>query len=187
MKQILFAILLISSSFQLKAGDTTFNGVDLNPALIGCILTGGNCLDIPFLNRIFGKEPVETDDTICFIYFQNWCDTHYNSRLSGYQECRALKQRMYKKAKQSSGQWPSDREFEKRYPLATWRPKSVEQTYFDDIERELTKEGKAPFFTCTATQQKIWLKSKCGHTRWANMGTYELNKDWSNREIKICK
>lgn len=181
-------------------------GVDLNQALLGCIMSGGACLShtgIPLVDRMFGgwETPRHTEESFCRAWLQNWC-----SGPAGYpgahNQCREDKKQFWKKAKQKLGEWPSDQEFEKKYPSASWRPKSQEDTYFDKIEDDFRytngyRNSNPPYFTCTARQEYIWLKSRCSHTQVYKSGISDFrpgqgyfksysNDEWTKMKINTC-
>lgn len=173
-------------------------GLDLNPALLGCIMSEFKCLSntgIPIVDLFFGggSTPHHTDESFCFAFLENWCSgpAGYSS---AYTQCRDAKKQFYKKAKIQMGEWPSKDEFERKYPTARWRPKSKEETYFDEIEEQYSRPkyygepAKAPYFTCTARQKHIWLKNRCSHTERYNRYRHDDHSPdvWSRMKVPRC-
>ncbi len=174
-------------------------GVDLNPALLGCIMSGGACLShtgIPIVDQIFGggSVPHHDSESFCRAWINNWCDGPAGYR-SAYHKCRDDKKQFWRSAQIKMKLWPSDDELKKKFPRAGYQ--ELDDYYFNKVEEgfEFTdrrRNNNPPYFTCTARQKYIWLTNRCAHTgeykayisgrpgvkfpqfdadRWAKMGT----------------
>ncbi len=111
-------------------------GVDLNPALLGCIMSGGACLShtgIPFVDQIFGGGvvPRHTDESFCRVWLTTWC-TGPAGYPSAFKKCKEAKKEFWKSARERMGESTSE---------------------------------KGTDFNCTPRQEYIWLKNRCGHTQ----------------------
>ncbi len=186
------------SAGKMNTADTfDFISFDLNDPLRDCVASGGACLsDIPIINVLFGggrDAPMHTDESFCRAYSQNWCKgpTGYPS---GFDECRMSKKKLYKHAKQKYGSWPSKEEFERKYPSSRWKPKSDEQTYFDEIEESKKydargwRKGGDPYFNCTPRQVHLWHKNRCSHTAIYQLGKHTdySPAEWQNMKTQNC-
>lgn len=174
-------------------------GVDLNPALLGCIMSGGACfMEIPFVNQFFGvgaKTPMHNDESFCENYIIGWCKGHAGYP-SGYELCREAKKAFYKAGKQKLGEWnpPTG---QKPNDYRNW----TEEDYFKQIEQSkyIDERGywitpkPAPYFACTPRQEYIWLKKRCSHTQnyrrfygWNAMNRDHTEYEWSVYKTKTC-
>jgi hypothetical protein len=151
-------VLLVLIGFgHMKAEAQIGVGIDFNPALLGCLMSGGACLTstgIPIIDSFFGASPTpqHNDESFCFAYLSSWCEGPAGY-LSAHDQCRQAKQQFYKKAKQQMGEWP------------TFHDNQInrESAHFNDLERRNRVD-----FTCTPRQKYLWLKNRCSHTQRYN-------------------
>lgn len=144
-------------------GQTRAEGLDLNQAVLGCIMSGGDCLTntgIDFIDDFFTRDnnvPHHNNEGFCRNYLGSWCCGLAGGYPSGYDNCREVKKMFYKNAKQKLNDWSE--------PSNWWK-----------LEESLSKWGEPLFFTCNARQQYQWLKARCGKTE-----VYKKfwSKDWS--------
>lgn len=159
MEAFILAISLLFSQVNAK-------GVDFNQAILGCLMSDGDCLThtpIPFVNSFFkaffgvgSDNSIEmSDDYVCHGY-------RLGQISYPIKACRELKKNFYKRAKQDIGEWN---------PPTGQKPNTYhfyeEVDYFEQIENQLTntKRGDKPYFDCTRNQLYLWLKNQCGHTQ----------------------
>lgn len=159
MKRLILTIsLLLTSSFTAYS-----QGLDLNPALLGCIMGGGDCLTntgIKFIDDFFsrdGKHEPYTRKDECYDLRYSWCAGNgRHIHHSGFMACREAKQAFYKQKAQKDGTWP-EHIGPAGYPPTEW-------DYFRSIEDR--KSWSPPytkhFFTCDAKQRIIYMKARCG-------------------------
>src|SRR3990167_2777510 len=179
-RMLMIAMIAISGSF--ARADVEFNGVDLNPALLGCIMGDFDCLTNTgvgvidnFFKAFFGNADnlsyYESDEYICYCYMNNCYgfDSHSDMR-----ECRNAKKNFYKSIKQKLGEWNPPTGTNPNSGNKNWG--WTENDYFEILEEELNKhsKGNAPYFNCTRNQLYIWRKHRCGHT--------EAYKKWGIRQ-----
>lgn len=162
-------------------------GFDLNPLIIGCVRSNGECLansGIPIFSEFFGGGSADlshyqSDEYLCYTYLGNWCD---KLRYNGYTQCREAKKRFYKAVKQKKNDWnPPTGQRPNNYRMWT------EEDYFDHLE----KRGEVDF-TCTPRQQHIWLKNRCGHTQryrqtlWVWQREKFSDERWAREKTERC-
>lgn len=157
MLNTLFLIGALLAAFQ--SPKVYAQGLDLTQAAVGCIMSGGSCLDntgISFIDQFFGigvDVPLYTRGQECYDLQNSWCYGNGGYWGSGFIKCREAKMAYYKQEAQRKG---------------TWRPNSYpnaydqEGEYFRELEKQLTKRGEDDYFTCTGKQREIYMKARCG-------------------------
>ncbi len=177
-------------------------GINFTPAVVTCILSGGDCLTdtgIPFIDKLFGGGDdtgvYHTRETFCFGMLNggSWCSgpTSY----SAYDDCREIKKKLYKKALQEKGEWPSYDELKRMYPCGG-SSCDYDNSHLTMIERQKmwNKPGlprNPPIFTCTPKQSYKYLKSRCEGTRawqeWEGHTYYRRwNYEWDKMPLETC-
>lgn len=154
-------------------------GLNLNPALLGCIMSGGDCLansGIPILEDFFsraGKHELYTRDDECRD-LKGWCSGNGGYWGSGYVACRETKMAYYKQQAQKKGTWPKEFHYIDGDP---------EMKYFREVEKSMAQNPPwvRDYFTCNAKQRELYMKARCGldFTNWQQLGTDTIhcNKD----------
>jgi hypothetical protein len=129
---LIFSFLIASNQAQ---------GLNLNPALLGCIVSGGACLDeVPFLKEMLSRDPLP----------QGHCTSYYDSdeywAKNGYHECMTAKQAFLIKKR-----WPN------------FKDQGHNRAEKMDIERQLNDLQRAGFVersTCNEKQRKAFVNLK---------------------------
>jgi len=158
------------------------DGIDLNPALLGCIMSGGmSCLEntgINFIDNLFagGNAPQYTKQMMCTDLRHKWCGDNYGGWDSGYWKCRQAKISYYVKKKQEKNEWhenfsPSDRYYANDH----------KEKYFRDLEKKLTKPNQDNYFDCNSKQREIYIKAYCG-----NMQESSINPKYIDPKTMTC-
>lgn len=165
LRKFTFIVTLTFGSVQARA-----EGIDINDAVLGCIMSGGACLGhtgIPLIDELFGNGHYKllqyTHENECKDFVCKW-KTGGNSGNPppGYNQCRTIKQAYYKRQRIKKGDWPKDFGQKRGSYL-----NATEDDYFAMLEREwLPRHGdnKAPYFDCSVSQRLIFIKARCGES-----------------------
>ena len=153
--------------------------LDLGPAVIGCLLSGGSCLSntgIPLIDKIFSNDYVPyTKHEECMDLRNRWCEGNGGPAYSGFSKCRDAKIAFYK----SKNSWPSPAELDQMYH--SYFP-SRDQQYSADLEKRLTKAGEDKYFTCNWKQRELYIQAKCG-----NNWQYKVDPKYLSHDTIKCK
>ena len=144
LKKIFYQVMLIIWLFQIETtarAETQFNGVDLNPVVLGCLLSGGTCLDntgIPILDKLFGGKDAP------LIHQRSPQEIHHYFNSSEYWtkngdgECFRVKKNFWLKKNPAP-------------------PAYHEETWIRDFLSQRQNRGA---FDCTGKQKEIFIKLK---------------------------
>lgn len=150
--KLLTLILLFSSFQQAKADGPELNGLDLNPILFGCIMSGSKCLDdtgISLLDTLFSRENVNMDHYHTYeykTYYYNSAEYWNFDNSRGPIECRAVKEAYYLK-KTGFDPIPARDEGYQRQ---------------EHLNRYDSRKGPDSAFECNDKQRGMFIKAKIG-------------------------
>jgi len=153
-KSLLLTFGLTFSGFQALHAE----GLDLNPAFLGCLMDGFNCLantGIPFIDQFFGKgykDPVYTHKMRCDDLRKDWCNK------GGFYQCREAKMSFYERKSREKGTWHPRKGPRTKYITGVGY---TEQDYFWVLEQELTPSQGDPYFNCNAKERRTFIKAVC--------------------------
>lgn len=155
-------------------GCTAQAQINLNPALFGCIMSGGTCMDntgIFIIDQFLGngvKVPMYTREDECHDLHYRWCSGNGGYNGSGFVKCREAKKAYYKQKAEARGEWiPSTQQIPGSYEM-------VDDEY--NFQRAERLHGS---FICNGKQRQIYMKVRCGvnYMDWRYLDTNTLDCD----------
>jgi hypothetical protein len=162
--------LMIPLLFGILSQPVLPEGLDLNPAVLGCIMSGGECLSntgIPIIDAIFGGNraiPQYTLDKECRDLRDSWCSGNGGYAGSGFVACKESKKAYYKQKAKAKGEWiPSTTQIPNNYRMAD-----------DNYNFQLAEDRHGEdYFVCTGSQRQIYMKARCGvkYMDWRYLST----------------